>query len=121
MNAIAVKHLSQLEQTSDYLICKSDGAIYKDIRKAWNRIIKKAKLKSCTPNILRHTFATTLVRCGIDLLTVKELGRWSNIELVERYAHVSEDYRTRVVGILNERFGGDAVNKKGQCKSSVRQ
>ena len=108
MNATVVKQLSRLKQKSDYVICKPDGTRYRDIRKAWNRIIKKAKIKNCTPYILRHTFATTLVRHGVDLLTVKELGRWSDLKLVERYAHVSEDYRTRVVNILDERFRGDA-------------
>ncbi len=108
MNEFISNHLSSLSQISEYVISKPDGNPYKDIRKAWNRIIKKAAIKNCTPHILRHTFATILVRNGVDLLTVKELGRWSDLKLVERYAHVSSKYKTRVVSILSERLQGDA-------------
>ena len=82
------------------------------------KLRQKAELKKeqCTPHILRHTFATMLVRSGVDLLTVKELGRWSDLKLVQRYAHVSKTHRTRVVNMLAESFQGstkgDTVDEK---------
>ena len=38
---------------------------------------------------MRHTFASRLVRKGIDLYTVKELLGHSTITVTERYAHLN--------------------------------
>jgi len=48
-----------------------------------------------------------LVREGADLNAVKELGRWSDLKLVERYSHVSSDHRTRVINKLDNKFEED--------------
>jgi site-specific recombinase XerD len=37
----------------------------------------------------RHTFASRLVMAGVDLLTVKELGGWRTLAMVQRYAHLA--------------------------------
>jgi integrase len=37
----------------------------------------------------RHTFASRLVMAGVDLLTVKELGGWRRLAMVQRYAHLA--------------------------------
>ena len=42
-------------------------------------------------HILRHTFASRLVMNGVDLLTVKELGRWRTLAMVQRYAHLAPE------------------------------
>lgn len=40
----------------------------------------------------RHTWASRLVMAGVDLLTVKELGGWRSLKMVERYAHLAPGY-----------------------------
>ncbi|MBC8489126.1 MAG: site-specific integrase [Bacteroidetes bacterium] len=107
LNKAAWGRLKSLKQKSEYVISKDDGDRYRDIRKSWQRVIKKAGLNNITPHILRHTFATTLVREGADLNAVKELGRWSELKLVERYSHVSKDHRTRVINKLDKMFQDD--------------
>jgi site-specific recombinase XerD len=37
----------------------------------------------------RHTFASRLVMAGVDPLTVKELGGWRTLAMVQRYAHLA--------------------------------
>ena len=39
----------------------------------------------CNPHTFRRTFACLLRRSGIDALTIKDLGRWESLELVQRY------------------------------------
>jgi len=107
LNNTVVGRLKNLKQKSNYVISKDDGDRYKIIKKSWERVVKKADLKNITPHILRHTFATTLVREGADLNAVKELGRWSELKLVERYSHVSKDHRTRVINKLDNKFQDD--------------
>jgi integrase len=37
----------------------------------------------------RHTFASKLVMAGVDPITVKELGGWRTLAMVNRYAHLA--------------------------------
>ena len=50
-----------------------------------------------TPHVLRHTFASRLVMAGVDLRTVQELGGWSSLDLVQRYAHLSPAHKVEAV------------------------
>jgi site-specific recombinase XerD len=40
---------------------------------------------TCNPHTLRRTFAVLLRKAGIDTMTIKELGRWESLEMVQRY------------------------------------
>lgn len=40
---------------------------------------------TCNPHVFRRTFACLLRRAGVDTMTIKELGRWESLEMVERY------------------------------------
>lgn len=45
----------------------------------------------------RHTFASRLAMAGVDLLTLKEVGGWKTMTMVERYAHLSPNHLHRAV------------------------
>jgi integrase/recombinase XerC len=49
----------------------------------------------CNPHVFRRTFACLLRKAGIDTMTIKDLGRWESLEMVQRY--------TRSVG-FNDSF-----------------
>ena len=36
---------------------------------------------------LRHTWASRMVESGADLILVQQLGGWSSLAMVQRYAH----------------------------------
>ena len=56
--------------------------------------IEKDKL---SPHTLRHTFATTLLKQGENILTIKELLSHRNLRTTERYLHISNrELRTAV-------------------------
>ena len=40
---------------------------------------------TCNPHTFRRTFAVLLRKAGIDTMTIKELGRWESLEMVQRY------------------------------------
>jgi putative membrane protein len=37
----------------------------------------------------RHTFASRLAMAGTELLTIKEVGGWKSLAMVQRYAHLT--------------------------------
>jgi len=39
----------------------------------------------CNPHTFRRTFACLLRKAGLDTMTIKDLGRWENLEMVQRY------------------------------------
>lgn len=66
--------------------------------------IRRAGIPDVTFHDLRHTFASRLVRAGVDLTTVKELIGHQTIALTLRYARLSTGHKQRAVSTL-ERFG----------------
>jgi len=39
----------------------------------------------CNPHVFRRTFACLLRKSGMDTMTIKDLGRWESIDMVQRY------------------------------------
>ncbi len=57
---------------------------------AWGISIMLRRLKAktglpCNPHTFRRTFACLLRKQGIDTMTIKDLGRWESLEMVQRY------------------------------------
>ena len=40
---------------------------------------------ACNPHTFRRTFACLLRKAGVDTMTIKDLGRWESLEMVQRY------------------------------------
>ena len=49
-----------------------------------NRLEKETGLR-CNPHTFRRTFACLLRKAGVDSMTIKDLGRWESLEMVQRY------------------------------------
>jgi hypothetical protein len=41
---------------------------------------------------------------GGDLMSLKEIGGWNSMKMVERYAHLASDYKGRMVNKLCGKF-----------------
>lgn len=41
---------------------------------------------------LRHTFASWHTLAGTDMMTLKELGGWADLQMVQRYSHLSPEH-----------------------------
>lgn len=50
---------------------------------------KPAGINNFRCHDLRHTGASWLVQSGVSLLTLKEMGGWETLEMVQRCAHLS--------------------------------
>jgi len=58
---------------------------------------------------LRHTWATNLLKRGVDPYTVMELGGWSKLDMVTRYLHSSDERKKKAIETLDNKI--DAVKK----------
>ena len=72
-----------------------NGSVWHLVKKYMKQAqIEKDKL---SPHTLRHTFATTLLKQGENILTIKELLSHRNLRTTERYLHINgEDLKTAV-------------------------
>jgi integrase/recombinase XerC len=49
------------------------------------RRLEKTTGLTCNPHTFRRTFACLLRKAGVDTMTIKDLGRWESLEMVQRY------------------------------------
>jgi site-specific recombinase XerD len=64
------------------------------LRAIFRAMGRRAGIKGLSPHVMRRTMATELVRDGQSLKVIKELGGWSDLQMVIRYtqAFTVEDY-----------------------------
>jgi len=83
------------------------------IRRLLHRHVDDLKLpRRITPHMLRHTAATELLRCGVDIRLVQKLLGHASISTTEIYTHVSD---TTLSTTLR------TVNPRGRLRTETRQ
>lgn len=78
-----------------------------DIRKPWETAVQKAELHDFHFHDLRHSAASYLAMNGASLAEIAEVLGHKTLQMVKRYAHLSEGHTARVVESMNQKiFGG---------------
>ena len=78
-----------------------------DLRKPFETAVNKAEITDFKWHDLRHCTASYLAMNGASLAEIAEVLGHKTLQMVKRYAHLSEAHTTGVVGRLNDRiFGG---------------
>jgi integrase len=70
------------------------SSIKKANTKAWRNGLVKAGIEDFRWHDLRHTWASWHVQNGTPIHILQELGGWSDIKMVQRYAHLSAEHLT---------------------------
>lgn len=94
-----------IKPNSEYLITwlKTNNKLTRmSIRNIVNYYAKKAGIeKKVTPHVLRHTFATTLLKKWADIRSVQILLWHSNITTTQIYTHIEDSHLRNIHNLLN--------------------
>lgn len=78
-----------------------------NIRKSWDRAVKDAGLVDFRFHDLRHTCASYLIMNGASLGEIADVLGHKTLQMVQRYAHISDQHKGDVIDRMNAKiFGG---------------
>ena len=98
LNADAISAIkSQLGKHAEWVFTYAGRRIGSP-KKAWGSAIERAGITDFTWHDLRHTGASWHVMNGTPLAVLKELGGWSSMEMVMRYAHLAPTHVAQWAG-----------------------
>lgn len=75
-----------------------------DIRSAWETALKKANIVNFRFHDLRHSTASYLAMNGASLAEISEVLGHKTLQMVKRYAHLSEAHTSEVVAKMNNKI-----------------
>jgi site-specific recombinase XerD len=68
---------------------------------AFARLAKRLDLPGVSHHVLRHMGASVMVANGVSLRAVQQIGGWTSLRMVERYAHVDDAELARAVRVTH--------------------
>ena len=92
---------------NDMLFPSTKGDKPYEIKKSWEAVLKKADIKDFRFHDLRHSAASYLAMNGASLAEIAEVLGHKTLQMVKRYAHLSEAHTSSVVSSMNERIFSD--------------
>ncbi len=103
-----IEKLSKLRRIDTDLLFPNrlhgDRARPYEIRKSWNAALKTAQVENFHFHDLRHSTASYLAMNGATLSEIAEVLGHKTLQMVKRYAHLSEAHTARVVRSMNEKI-----------------
>lgn len=90
----------QQQASERFVFTNHRGKQFKDIKTAWNKLLRDASIPDFRWHDLRHHFASKLAMNGVDLNTIRELLGHSSYKMTLRYAHLSAGHRAEAVSLL---------------------
>lgn len=100
LNDDAVKLISSCDRDSEYVFSVNGRRINQISRADFSNALKTSGITDFRFHDLRHTWASWHVQNGTPLMTLKELGGWEKLEMVNKYAHLSTEHLSRFSGIV---------------------
>lgn len=91
---------------SDYVFPNRKGNAPIDIRRSFENALKEAEIEDFRFHDLRHSAASYLAMNGATLAEIAEVLGHKTLQMVKRYAHLSEAHTSKVVASMNERIFG---------------
>lgn len=103
-----LKRISKIRRLDTKLVFpgKKIGGGQLGIQTAWRTALKTAGIENFRFHDLRHCTASYLAMNGASLAEIAEVLGHKTLQMVKRYAHLSESHTTGVVERMNEKIFG---------------
>lgn len=82
-----------------------------DIRQPWATALKRAEIEDFRFHDLRHSAASYLAMNGASLAEIAEVLGHKTLQMVRRYAHLSDAHTAKVVASMNDKIFGCSAKK----------
>lgn len=89
LNNEAVRILNECSKDSEYVFAVNGEKLKEINRNDFARALEMSGITDFRFHDLRHTWASWHVQDGTPLMTLKEMGGWERLEMVNKYAHLS--------------------------------
>lgn len=96
----------ELKSQTQWLFPRPDGQEPIYFRKAWYNALEKAGVKDFRFHDLRHSTASYLAMGGATPLDIAAVLGHKTLQMVKRYAHLSETHTAAVVNRMSEKIFG---------------
>lgn len=98
-----IKQLSdKRDPNCDLVFPGKDKKTPVDIRTPWETALKRAEITDFKFHDLRHSCASYLAMNGASLAEIAEILGHKTLQMVKRYAHLSESHTSKVVASMNQ-------------------
>jgi len=94
-------HDCEKRADTDLLFPREDGLAPMEIRKHWYRALAEAGIEDFRFHDLRHTAASYLAMNGATLAEIADVLGHKTLQMVKRYAHLSDQHTASVVERMN--------------------
>jgi integrase len=105
-NAKALYKELKLKGQTQWLFPRPDGQEPIYFRKAWYNALENAGITNFRFHDLRHSTASYLAMGGATPLDIAAVLGHKTLQMVKRYAHLSEAHTSKVVNEMSERIFG---------------
>ena len=113
-----VKALAEISacKPANFLFARADGKAPMEIRKHWLNAVEDAGIEDFRFHDLRHSAASYLAMNGATLAEIAEVLGHKTLQMVKRYAHLSEQHTAGVVERMNRAiFDTISANDNEPC------
>lgn len=93
--------LNEIQNNTEYVFVNAQtNQPYRDIHRAFESVLEKAKIKDFRFHDFRHTAATRMLEKGADIRTVQEILGHSSVSVTERYTHTNAKNKKNAIELL---------------------
>jgi integrase len=94
---------------SDFVFPGKKPGKSRDLRRPWQEALKATGVKNFRWHDLRHSCASYLAMNGATESEIAEVLGHKTLQMVKRYAHLSEPHTSKVVASMNEKIFKDGA------------
>ena len=101
-----LKEMASVRRIDTDLVFPFKGGRY-GVRGPWSKALKTADIENFRFHDLRHSAASYLAMNGATLAEIAEVLGHKTLQMVKRYAHLTEQHTSRVVERMNKKIFGE--------------